>query len=171
MKTDSRTSSAYHDRYALAITLAWLLVSVMVVWAAAAWFSITESATVIAILILAVIVYGVISGRLKEFSAPGGWKASFNEVAQGPVVADAAFTDVTISSMDAIPKGDLQAFARAVATRKEPKPIIVTMTLGVSPDLPASYDSTSVNVALQKLSGAPDFRFVVILDQQGRLVS
>ena len=44
-----------------------------------------DSATFIALLLTPLLVYGVASGKIQEFSAPGGWGAKFREAAQATV--------------------------------------------------------------------------------------
>ena len=44
-----------------------------------------DSTTFIALLLTPLIVYGVASGKVQEFTAPGGWGAKFQEVAHEAV--------------------------------------------------------------------------------------
>src|SRR4030088_1040751 len=48
-----------------------------------------DSVTLIALLLTPLIVYGVASGKIQEFSAPGGWGAKFREAAQATVTTTA----------------------------------------------------------------------------------
>jgi hypothetical protein len=61
------------------------------------------------LLILAVIVYGVASGRLSEFSGPGGWRAKFSEAAGKPVKDLLAIITPTIIGVDLILHGTPEA--------------------------------------------------------------
>ena len=41
------------------------------------WLKIQEQAVIVALLLVPVLIYGVASGRLREFTGPGGWSAKF----------------------------------------------------------------------------------------------
>src|SRR5438552_4587118 len=51
-----------------------------------------DSATFVALLLTPMVVYGVASGKIQEFSAPGGWGAKFRDAAQAAVTPTALTT-------------------------------------------------------------------------------
>ena len=69
-------SQMYRDLNALAVVVAFFSLVYAVVWLVKSVLGISDSATLIALLILPLLVYGIASGRLTEFSAPGGWAPS-----------------------------------------------------------------------------------------------
>jgi Calcineurin-like phosphoesterase len=153
------------DVWAVAISATATLFFLGVLWVATKKLEITESATLIAMLILAVIIYGVASGRLTEFAGPGGWKAVFSEAAQVPV-GDKS-TELIVSPFESIPKGDVQNLVRRVAQIRDAKAIILTMQ--VKPG--GNYQTYDLDATLQSLLPFRDFRFVVFLDSANRFQS
>lgn len=150
------------DAWAFAISAIAMLFFLGVLWVATKKLEITESATLIAVLILGVIIYGVASGRLTEFAGPGGWKAVFSEAAKGPVLplGDQSAQQLIVSPIESIPKGEVQNFVRRMAQRRDAKPIILTMKVQGG----GLYISADVDFVLFNLLQFPDFQFVVFLD-------
>lgn len=44
------------------------------------WLGIKEQAVIVALLLLPLLVYGIVSGRISELTGPGGWGAKFAEL-------------------------------------------------------------------------------------------
>jgi hypothetical protein len=62
--------------------------AVLVVGIFLAYVKIGESATLIALLLVPLVVYGIASGRIQEFSAPGGWAAKFRDAVKEKIDPD-----------------------------------------------------------------------------------
>lgn len=62
-----------------------------------------------ALLVITVIIYALVSGRLSEFSAPGGWRAKFSEAADRPVTLSSLVIGATSLELHEIPKADFSA--------------------------------------------------------------
>jgi hypothetical protein len=67
------------DIIAVLVVLVFLLLAIPGLWLAKSKLGIGDSATLIALLVVPLLLYGIVSGRLKEFSGPGGWGAKFAE--------------------------------------------------------------------------------------------
>jgi len=115
-------------------------------------------------LILLVLVYGVASGRLTEFTGPGGWGAKFHEVAASTIDADKL--DLTDTEMQNIPKMGLLEIERKVQSIAPGKPIVLSLTLGRG-----YYNVDTLRTYVQSLMRFPTFRFVVFLAADGTLAS
>jgi hypothetical protein len=91
-----------------------------------------DSATFIALLLTPMIVYGVASGKLQEFSAPGGWGAKFREAAQAIVTPTALTTPLNdvLQKFDIIEKGGLSELQGLGARLQKDKPIALSFQLG-----------------------------------------
>lgn len=104
---------------------------------------VTDSVTFVALLVLPLVVYSVVAGKLKEFSAPGGWGAKFEEIA-AEKVNPSPITD-SVQNLDIFTKGGVRALAGAVKDRTSQNPIALTLKLGkttyTSQDLKASIDT------------------------------
>ena len=89
-----------------------------------------DSATFIALMVIAVIVYGVVSGKIQEFSAPGGWSAKFQEVAKQKVGTTAIPITADMKVLQPVPKGGLQTLQRIIPTLPRGKPIALILFFG-----------------------------------------
>jgi len=112
-----------------------------------------DSATFIALLLTPMIVYGVASGKLQEFSAPGGWGAKFRDAAQAAVTPTALTTPLNqiVQQFDVIQKGGLAELQGLGPKLQKDKPIALSFQLGQQ-----SYD---VNIATKYLD------FLLLTDQ------
>lgn len=154
------------NRDAIAITLSFffLALSCVILWFLRVRLGITEASIQIAVLILAVLVYGVVSGRLTEFTGPGGWGAKFHEVAASPINADKL--DLTDAEMQNIPKMGLQQIEQKIQSIAPGKPIVLSLTVGRS-----YYNADTLRDSIRALTRFPSFRFILFLTQEGTLVS
>jgi CBS domain-containing protein/predicted MPP superfamily phosphohydrolase len=157
------------DLKAFFYAIAFVALTMAMVWYARNQLEITESAVLVALLLCPLLVYGVVSGRLTEFSGPGGWGAKFARAAIDPAHFSTSPIDVT--SAQAIAKGGLPETQLKIQQIRSGKPIVMTMTLGIPPAPPSGYQPVAVADALRNLSAYPNFKFVVFLAPDGRLVS
>jgi hypothetical protein len=165
--TGSSRSAGYRDLNALIVAVLFLELALGAIWLARNELGLTDSAILIALLILPLLLYGVASGRLTEFSGPGGWGAKFREAAQQPVDLSLTPVDLNNTDVDTIRKSthrELQDWLRQGRIR-EGRPLIMTMTLGQG-----TYAIEALRRYLHDLSQFPTFKFVVVVDAQGRLV-
>src|SRR5882724_1221230 len=96
------------------------------------WMKVGDSATFIALLLTPMIVYGVASGKIQEFSAPGGWGAKFREAAQA-TVAPTALTPLreAIQQFEIIEKAGLAELQGLGRRLQKDKPIALSFKLGL----------------------------------------
>jgi hypothetical protein len=123
-----------------------------------------DSATFIALLLVPLLVYGIVSGKLREFSGPGGWGAKFQEAAADRVKP----TPVTacIQDIQVVQKGGMQALQQAGQNLESGKPIALTLQLGKQ-----DYDATALRRYIEVLRIADPEATVLFLDQAGGLVA
>jgi hypothetical protein len=92
-----------------------------------------DSATLIALLLTPMVVYGVASGTIQEFSAPGGWGAKFREAAQAAVTPTAtALTPLSevVRQFEVVEKGGLSELQGLGRKLKKDKPVALSFQLG-----------------------------------------
>jgi hypothetical protein len=123
-----------------------------------------DSATFIALLVMAVIAYGVMSGKIQEFSAPGGWAAKFQQVAREKV-KPATLTDC-IQNIQVVQKGGMQALRAAGQQIEQGKPVALTLKLGQR-----NYSAAALKPYIETLQEADREMIVLFLDEDGKLVA
>lgn len=89
-----------------------------------------DGATFIAVLLIPLIVYAVVSGRVAEFSAPGGWGAKFRSAATSQVESSGIIENV--EALQAIEKGGFRELNLAVEQLNPDLPNALTLRVGLS---------------------------------------
>lgn len=113
--------------------------------AVAAWvvkrYEVTDSAGLLAILLLPLATYGVASGYVSKFSAPGGWAAEFRSVARARIEPTRLVEE--IEDVSIIEKAGLDAIQRYRESLVPGRPVAVSLRLGrpgaYSPQVIAEY--------------------------------
>lgn len=76
---DGQRTSASRDLRALAAAAGATVIGIALVAVLQKGVGIADSATTVALLLVPLLVYGIVSGRLRELTGPGGWGAKFAE--------------------------------------------------------------------------------------------
>lgn len=154
------------DALAIYAAVAGLLLGTGVVWGLHQYAGIKDSAILIALLLVPLLIYGVGSGRLKEFSAPGGWGGKFAEVANRPVDVAQSLLDLSNAQMEEIPKKGIEELKQSIGQIKDGRPIVMTLVHGQA----NYYQPDAVRGALLALGSFRNFKFVVFLDPDRKVV-
>ena len=154
------------DVVAVGVVLLFLLLSFAILWFVRFRIGITETTLPIAILFFVILVYGVASGRLTEFTGPGGWGAKFREVASSRIDVSEGRVDLTNAEMENIRKTGLAEIENRLRTLIPGKPVILSLTIGKGD----YYDAFALHSSVQALMRMPNFRFVVFLTKEGILL-
>jgi hypothetical protein len=127
-----------------------------------------DSATFIALLLTPMIVYGVASGKIQEFSAPGGWGAKFREAAQAAVTPTAISTPLNevVQQFEEIKKGGLAELQGLGAKLSRDKPIALSFQLGKP-----GYDADVATKYIEFLLLTDREMMVLILDENRHFVA
>jgi hypothetical protein len=92
--------------------------------------SIKDSPTIIALLVLPLLVYGIASGKILELSVPGGWSAKFKEAAQQKIGTTATPITSDMKELQPVPKLGEEALRRVLPTLPKGKPIALILFFG-----------------------------------------
>jgi hypothetical protein len=131
-----------------------LVLSVGVVWFTRKVVGVQDGAVLVSLVIVSAVVYLVLRGDLAELRGPGGWAATFVQVAQAEVSLTG---DVLIKIQDV----DVRELKSAALERKTDEPVLMGMPLG------QRYASAEVSEKLEFLSRSPRFRLVALVNGQG----
>jgi len=164
-KQAAERSLEYRTLETVGIVSTFVMLSLAIVWFARGQLGITESVTVVTLLIVPLVVYGIVSGRLAELTAPGGWGAKFRQEATDKV--DLSLTPVEFQDLTVIPKEGLLELQARIGHIREGQAVVLSMILGGT----IYYDQNAVVQALQLLSPLRRCKFVVLLDPEKRLVA
>jgi hypothetical protein len=112
-----------------------------------------DSVALIALLAIPLFVYVILSGRLLEVSAPGGWAAKFRDHAHASVEAGGLLGD--IDTLQFVAKGSLKDLKERLGGLDPHLARALVLRLGS----PGSYDLQTIRTYLRALMacGAPTY--------------
>jgi hypothetical protein len=139
--------------------------SLLLIAIAKTQLEIGESATLIALMLIPLLVYGVVSGRLTGLKAPGGWEATFQKIAAQSVEVKGVAIEDTVMVDKIGPRETLQQFEMT----QPGKPVVMTLRLGTAAQK-QYYTADAVGEVMEKASEHPEFKFVLILDQHEKAI-
>lgn len=145
---------------AAALVAAFVILLVMD-WVAGA----VDGAAFIAILLFPVIVYAVMSGRVAEFSGPGGWGAKFRDAATSTVETDTI--DENVEDLQPVMKGG-RAQLEAIVQRLNPNlPNALTLRIGRA----GYYTAEAIRSYLKALiASGPSTHVIFVSDATGGFI-
>lgn len=157
----------YKELKAVGISLLFLILGFAVVWLTKAVVNIEGNAVYVSLLLIPILVYTIISGRLKEFKGPGGLEARFSEAAAQTIKPVSETIEPSIEEMQILAKEGLRALQQKKPELDETRPIVMTMILGKG----SYYDWDAVKQYMNFLGQYRNFKFVVFLDDKERFIA
>lgn len=164
-----RRHSLSQEVIAVLASLLFLALGLLIVWITKAVLNTTQDAVFISLLLVPVLVYMILSGRLQELSGPGGLAAKFANVADKPVEVAFETIDGSVQPEESeiLEKANLSELEKTLPRIDESRPLVLTMRLGLN----GYYQRYALLQYVKALSQYRNFRFVVILDKDGRFVA
>jgi len=166
-KVQNESSRERKEVRAIGISLLFLVFGFLVIWLIKAVLNIEGDAVFVSLLLIPVLVYMVISGKLKELKGPGGLEAKFTEAASESINASSETVEPSIDDMQIVAKAGVHALQEQRQKLNEAKPIVMTMELGRR----GYYNTEAVLEYIKNLSQFRNFKFVVFLDEGKRFVA
>jgi hypothetical protein len=150
---------------AIARTLIFLAAGLGVLWHAKTYLGFAGEGLFISILLLPLLVYVILSGRIQELKAPGGLEAKFRTLANESISPGSETIRPEPDELQAVLKESPTALEQKVQELDDSKPILMLMQIGSN-----SYSTQTAMMYLNTLSKFRNFRFVAFLDHRKRLV-
>ena len=152
---------------AILVSVLFLVLGFFAIWVTRTVMDIEGDAVFVSLLLVPILVYVIFSGRLKEIRAPGGLEAKFSDAADRSVEPAFEPVEASIGEMQVVTKGGMSDLRSYLPHVDESKPIILTVTLGRQ----GYYGRTALQQYMDALSQFRNFKFVVMLDSDGRFVA
>jgi hypothetical protein len=143
-----------------------VLVAGMILAFAVKKLTLGDGVTFLSLMLLPLLTYGVLSGKVKEFTAPGGWSAKFLEIADTSVDAVPIAAPISVSDATFVEKGGPNLLLQLASDMPAGKPIAVTLQLGLS-----HYVESAIRDYIQVLSAKDPEMSVLIIDGSGKYVA
>jgi hypothetical protein len=128
-------------------------------------FSLGDSVTLIALMIIPLLAYGVVSGDISEFTGPGGWGAKFREEAKRTI--DPVPISSSIVEGEFVAKGDFVQLDNVDRNLAPGEPVAMTLQLGRG----SYYQAPVIAQYIRVLSQHDPDMSVVVIDQNGKYVA
>ena len=144
----------------LGIVLGGVVLSLLIIGIAKEGLKVSDQSVLIALVLVPLLIYGIVSGRLTEFKGPGGWGASFHAVA----VDSVSFSKVDAVQPAIIDKENPNITLNKIHSVSAGLPVVLTLALG------HSYLPDALETVVEKTSKHDEFVFVVFLNIQGEAV-
>lgn len=149
------------------------IIAAFVFLAAAAttvWFStrvleIRDTGVLIALLLVPVVVYLVVSGRIGELRVPGGLEAKFVSATQKPIRLADRRVMASVQPVQSTSRGPSVDLPLKLAELDPFEPIVLTVTLG------QKYNRRDWLAYVDALFDHPNFTMAVLLDRQERFIA
>ncbi len=117
---------------------------------------ITDSAIIIAVLFLPLLIYLVASGDVSEIGGPGGFKAKFREIANAPIDSNAEVEDLQL-----IAKADMNALETRARRLRPGVPVALSFRMG------GGYDQWMTDAYIEMLQRLDPDLTVAFIDDNG----
>ena len=114
-------------------------------------------------LVLPMVVYALVSGNLASFTMPGGIEAKFTAASETRI--DLNSKTITAEDATIIEKAGIEHLSEALPVLRGGNPIMLTLTVGNH-----GYSPSMLLTYLNALGAIPNFKFLVLLDSDHRLI-
>lgn len=155
------------DGAGVLIAILFLVIGFLAVWSMKAVAINAGDAVFVSLLLVPLMAYVILTGRLKELKAPGGLEAKFGDVARQPAVELASQrVEFVEEDMSVIAKSGVQELERLAQLADASKRIIMTLLLGRK-----HYDGQDAETYIERFLRYHNFKYVVFLDKKDRFVA
>lgn len=154
------------ERTAIASAIGTLVVGIIVVYVMKMYLALEGDNLFVSLLLIPVVIYLVLSGRLSELRA-GGFEMVFNQALKETVMPSPSSIELPIDPLEAVEKGGyspLQETMRRLSSFRDTKPVTLTLNLG------RGYFDEAILLYISSLSQFPSFKFVVLLNEINKVV-
>lgn len=152
---------------AIGISILFLVLGFGVLWFAKSVISIEGDMVFISLLLIPILVYVIISGKLEELKGPGGLEAKFVKAAAEAISIASDEVKPSVEEMQVVLKENLSVLEKKRRELNEAQPIVMIMELGKGD----YYRREVVLEYLEMLSQFRNFKFVVFVDNNNRFVA
>jgi hypothetical protein len=153
--------------YALGISLLFFILGLSSLWYISNYLNFVGDITPSFIILLPVLTYLILAGKIGELKGPGGLEAKFIKTGKAQIEPDLeikSWEDLEIVEKSGGPL--LKSIQDKIVNLDDSKPIILTLTVGSN-----RYDAGMVLNYVKALSQYKNFRFIVLLDFDERFVA
>jgi hypothetical protein len=142
-------------------SILFLVLGFLILWIAKTKFNIQQDAILVSLILIPVLLYLILSGKLQEFSA-GGVSAKFNDAAQKQIIKDENVEPLQIKTLM---KGDMRFLEGYLAHLSSHTTEYTALAVILGHDYSHNYTNVGLLEYLEKMSRYPNFKFLIVFDQ------
>jgi signal-transduction protein with cAMP-binding, CBS, and nucleotidyltransferase domain len=152
---------------AIGTAVLFLILGFFVLWLAKSIVHVEGDAVFISLLLIPILMYVIISGKLEELKGPGGLEAKFARAANESISTASEKVELSTEEMQIVEKESVELLERKRQELNEAQPIVMIMELGK-----VNYYQRQATLSyLEMLSQFRNFKFVVFVDKSKRFVA
>ena len=164
-ENDSAVRARRNEESAILRAFLFLFAGFIALWFAKHAIGIKEESVLVSLLLLPLLVYVILSGKIQELKAPGGIEAKFSGLANQSVSAASESVKPETDELQSVLKDSSMALDVKTQELDGSKPILMLMDLGNG-----RYDTEAALKYIEVLSQFRNFKFVVFLDKRKRFI-
>lgn len=130
-------------------------------------FEVESDAAQVVFILLPLIAYLVLEGKLREVIMPGGFSAKFTNIGQQPIELSSEKIEDSLEKLQVMEKDGLNKLWSQIEDTDTSKPTVLTAKMGTR----GFYERGVWFKYMEALSQLRTFKFVVILDRYGRFLA
>ena len=160
------------------VPLLFLGLGVIILWAITRLVNESDTTVgdvvLVLLLVMPILIYAIISGRLTELKGPGGVEAKFTAAATTPVAGTASHDSVSMDELLTVsPEQGRQQLGKRLRRFTEIQPIVMTITVGADSYREGSEDEhiSSLQAYVAQLSRSRNFALVAFLDTSNNFLA
>lgn len=164
-----RAAIPARDVGALGASVVFLALGFVAIYVVAHFAKVKDGVALAAVLIVPLLLYLLLSGRVSDLKAPGGLELRLSEVARQKIPVhggDLASSALSYEQVRSVERGRSESFLDHIRDITPEDPVVLTLTLGSGP-----IDGRAVVEYAKGLTQFPRFRFVAVVDSHGKLIS
>ncbi len=142
-----------------------LVIALLTMWFSIRITKIENSAVLIGLMIIPVVTYLILSGRLGEFKGPGGLEAKFVNAANQPLRLTTSSVETSLHPVQVTARGTIDQLPEVVKGIDKSKPSILTVKLG------GSYTREDWLAYVRTILDQAPIAYAALVEGEGRLVA
>ena len=158
----------------LLLSILFLILGILILLAVKFWINDqgarTGDAVLVALLVMPILVFTIISGRLQELKGPGGMEIRLNQIATAPVTGTISHDPIPVDEAQFLTKdeGKLEEKLKGI---EEDQPIILKLTFGKIHAETFRYSVADLRRYVKRLSSYRSFKLVALVDDKDGFVA
>ncbi len=149
----------------LTLILTLILLGLALISATKRFYGFSNEITLIILLILPLIIYVVLAGKLQELRTPGGLELKFYEAASTPLSLSSGYNPISPETLQRVDKGEAFDLGQLGSRINPVDPVILEINI-----THRNFELNVMRYFARTLFEQSEFKFVLIIDNENRFL-